>query len=152
MSDASVYPLTLYYESACALCDSEIRNLKLRNHAELLRFVDVSAPDFVAPAGVSPEALLSLMHAQTSEGRWLIGVPVFEAAYRAVGLPGVSRLLQWPGVRQFARYAYPVVARHRHRLPRWLPELVFGTALRRAATRAHQQRCDEGVCARPHQG
>ena len=142
------YPLTLYYESACPLCLSEMTNLMLRNTQGLLQFVDVSAPDFQVPEGVTREALLTLMHGHTANGEWLRGVTVFELAYRAAGLPQVSRLLSNRWLRPVADRLYPVIARNRHHLPRWLPHLMFETALRRAAEQAHQQRCDAGVCQR----
>jgi predicted DCC family thiol-disulfide oxidoreductase YuxK len=140
------YPLTLYYESACPLCLSEMTNLMLRNQQGLLRFVDVSAADFQVPQGVTRTALLSLMHGYTANGHWLQGVAVFELAYLAAGLPQVSQLLASRWLRPLANRLYPVIARNRHRLPRWLPHLLFETALRRAALRAHAQRCEAGVC------
>ena len=43
--DPAIYPLTLYYESACPLCNAEMSNLMLRNTGGHLLFADVSAPD-----------------------------------------------------------------------------------------------------------
>jgi DCC1-like thiol-disulfide oxidoreductase len=40
------YPLTVLYEETCPLCKLEIDNLRARDAKGLLRFVDVSAPDF----------------------------------------------------------------------------------------------------------
>jgi predicted DCC family thiol-disulfide oxidoreductase YuxK len=142
------YPLTLYYDASCPLCLSEMRNLMLRNHWALLRFVDVSAPNFVAPAGVTRTDLLSLMHGQTAQGQWLRGVAVFELAYRAAGLPQVSWVLGLRWLRPFANRLYPVIARYRHQLPRWVPRLLFETALRRAAQHAQQNRCDAAQCVK----
>jgi predicted DCC family thiol-disulfide oxidoreductase YuxK len=144
----SPYPLTLYYDAACPMCHSEMQNLMLRNRADQLRFVDVSAPGFQSPdAQVSVDAMLRLIHARTPDGRWIVGVDVFRLAYRAAGLPAVARALSLPGLRQAADALYPWMARHRQRLPRWLSKLVFEKAVRRAAAQAAARRCDGAACA-----
>ena len=48
---AATYPVTLYYDSACPLCDTEMHNLMLRNQAGQLRFEDVQAPRLYLPRG-----------------------------------------------------------------------------------------------------
>ena len=144
----SLYPLTLYYDGACPLCMAEMRNLMLRNQREQrLRFVDIAAPGFEAPAGVTRDALARLLHAQAPDGTWLRGVDTFVAMYEAVGVPWVARALSAPGLRPLADQLYPWVARNRRLFPRWLAHLVFETAMRRAAQKAVPA-CADGVCRR----
>lgn len=143
------YPLTLYYESACPLCNAEMRNLMLRNTGDQLRFVDISAPGFIdLPAGTSMQDLLTLIHARTADGRVLKGVEVFRLAYQAVGLCWLSSTLRVPVLRRLAEWGYPVLARNRHRIPRRLVGWLFEGAARRASERAASARCDAGSCAR----
>ena len=148
MSNHTIYPLTLYYESACALCNGEMTNLMLRNTEGKLRFVDVSAPGFRSPPpGTTADDLLELIHAQKADGSVVRGVEVFRLAYRAVGLDWVVAPTRWPLLGRLADKLYPVIARNRHRLPRGLTHLLFETATRRAAERAASRRCDaEGTC------
>jgi predicted DCC family thiol-disulfide oxidoreductase YuxK len=142
MNDARAYPLTIYYESACALCNSEMTNLRLRNTAGLLRFVDVSDPAFDSPPpGTHREDLLELIHAVRGDGTVIRGVEVFRLAYAAVGLTWVRRALSLPLLRGLAERSYPWIARHRHRFPTWLSHVLFETGIRRAAERAAQRRC-----------
>lgn len=144
----SLYPLTLYYDGACPLCMAEMRNLMLRNEREQrLRFVDIAAPGFEAPAGVTRDELARLLHAQAPDGTWLRGVDTFVAMYEAVGVPWVARALSAPGLRPLADRLYPWVASHRHWVPRWLVHWVFETAMRRAAQKAVPA-CADGVCRR----
>jgi predicted DCC family thiol-disulfide oxidoreductase YuxK len=145
----AIWPLTLYYDGACPLCSAEMQNLMLRNQQGLLEFVDISAQGFEAPPGVTQDALMTAMHGHWAQGEWLRGVPVFEAAYSAVGLPQVSRVLHHPLVRPMAEVLYPVVARLRHRIPAWVAQRLFGTALRRAAQVAAKARCDGMQCTAP---
>ena len=146
--NATLYPLTLYYDGACPLCRAEMHNLMLRNTAGLLAFVDVSAPGFDSPPpGTSLTDLLDLIHARRADGEVLRGVEVFRLAYAAVGLPWVGRLTRLPGLRTLSEALYPVVARNRHRLPRRLVVSLFETGWRRAAERAAQQaHCRDGRC------
>jgi len=144
----TIYPLTLYYESACPLCNAEMANLRLRDTKGLLRFIDVSAPGFDAcPPGTALDDLLALIHGQTADGRVLKGVEVFRLAYSAVGIPQVAALTRLPGIAPLSERVYALIARNRHRLPRKLISAVFEHALRRAAERAAAQRCDGGICS-----
>ena len=146
---AGIYPLTLYYESACPLCNAEMSNLMLRNQGGLLRFADVSAPGFYdVPEGTTMQDLLALIHAKTADGRVIQGVLVFELAYRAVGLGRISAALRLPVLRPLADWGYPILARNRHRIPRRLVSLLFEGTVRRAAERAASARCDAGTCSR----
>ncbi|MCB4366340.1 DUF393 domain-containing protein [Hydrogenophaga taeniospiralis] len=144
----NLYPLTLYYDGACPLCMAEMSNLMLRNErAQRLRFVDIAAPGFVAPTGVTRDDLARLLHAQAPDGSWLRGVDTFVAMYGAVGISWVARSLSAPRLRPLADRLYPWVAGHRHLFPRWLAHAVFETALRRAA-RQSVPACADGVCRR----
>ncbi|RLJ39016.1 thiol-disulfide oxidoreductase DCC family protein [Acidovorax sp. 106] len=140
---AATYPATLYYDSACPLCDTEMHNLMLRNQAGQLHFEDVQAPGFTCPEGVTREALLTLMHARTASGQWLSGVAAFEVAYAAVGLGWVMAPARIPLLRAGMDALYPVIARNRYRAPAWVIRMFFGKALRRAAERAAAQQCTD---------
>lgn len=144
------FPLTLYYDSACPLCDGEMRNLMLRNTAGLLNFVDIADPAFDAPPpNTNREQLMALMHGLTADGRVLRGVEVFRLAYGAVGIPQVAAITGRPLVAPLSEALYARIARHRYLVPRWLSHLIFGTALRRAAERAARANCTNGNCALP---
>ncbi|MBW8721530.1 MAG: DUF393 domain-containing protein [Polaromonas sp.] len=147
--DPTTYPLTLFYESACPLCNAEMSNLMLRDTEGHLRFADVSAPDFTdVPAGATMQDLLALIHARTADGRVLKGIEVFRLAYEAVGLGWVSAAMRMPLLRPLAEWGYPVLARNRHRIPRGFVRLLFEGAVRRAAERSALARCDGGSCSR----
>ncbi|BEU95563.1 DUF393 domain-containing protein [Acidovorax sp. DW039] len=150
---AALYPVTLYYDSACPLCETEMHNLMLRNQAGQLRFEDVQAPGFICPEGVTREALLTLMHARTASGQWLSGVAAFEVAYAAVGLGWVMSPARIPLLRAGMDALYPVIARNRYRAPAWVIRMFFGKALRRAAERAAAQQCtDQCMLDRTQEG
>lgn len=146
----SIYPLTIYYDASCPLCNGEMQNLMLRNTSGHLRFVDVSPAEFVSPLADTPrEDLMSLIHARRADGQLVRGVDVFQLAYRAVGLAWVVAPTNWPVLRQLARKAYPLLARNRYRIPRWLIHIMFEGPTRKAAQRAAQRaRCNDQTCSR----
>lgn len=149
--DPAVYPLTLYYDAACPICNGEMRNLMLRNTTGLLRFVDISSPGFSAfPAGTDMQALMALMHARRADGRLAIGAEAIRLAYRGAQLGWLARVMALPLLRTVCDRAYPIVARNRYRIPRPIARLVFETALRRAAERrAGASPCRDSVCGMP---
>jgi predicted DCC family thiol-disulfide oxidoreductase YuxK len=144
-----IYPLTIYYESACPLCNAEMTNLMLRNTDQLLEFADISAPGFDAlPDGTTLQAMLEIIHARRADGVVIRGVEVFRLAYDAVGLSRVAGALRLPVLGWAADRSYPWVARNRHRFPRALIRLLFEGETRRAAERAAGTRCTSAACAR----
>ncbi|MFN9746967.1 MAG: thiol-disulfide oxidoreductase DCC family protein [Betaproteobacteria bacterium] len=152
--NVSLYPLTIYYDGTCPRCTAEIDNLRLRDADARLRFVDCSPADFVSPIpGADRSALMNVIHAVGAQGTVLLAVDVFEAAYRAVGLPWVSRVLVHPFLRPVADRVYPWIVRNRYRLPRALIRGLFERAARRAAEQAAaRNRCVDEACRMPPQG
>jgi predicted DCC family thiol-disulfide oxidoreductase YuxK len=133
------FPMTLFYDGACRLCQTEMRSLQARDSRGLLLFVDISLADFRAfPAGTDRAVLMGQIHAQRADGTLLRGVAVFQVAYDAVGWTWVAQLLRWPGVRAFSERLYPFIAQHRYPLSRspllWLFELSRRAASRSAAS------------------
>jgi predicted DCC family thiol-disulfide oxidoreductase YuxK len=87
----AIYPLTIYYDASCQLCNGEMSNLMLRNTEGLLAFVDASPPGFESPVpGATQHDLMNMIHAVRADGEVVRGVAVFRLAYGAVGLGWVT--------------------------------------------------------------
>lgn len=143
----STFPLMLLYDGACPLCKLEIDNLKARNEAGLLRFADISAPDFdPTPYGVPLDEMMAQIHAISSDGTLVRGMEVFRLAYSAVGLGWITRPTGWPVLKPLFDKAYRQLARHRYRVSGRFAWLMFGIAARRAERRSRA--CREGSCER----
>lgn len=141
----SLYPLTLLYEETCPLCKLEMDNLKSRNDKGLLKFVDVSAPDFDAePYGVSLTDMLDVIHAVKADGTIIKGTEVLRHAYGAVGFGWMVSPTGWPLLRPLFDRAYMHLARNRHRVS----EKFGGLLAAVAAARAHRRMraCKVGKC------
>jgi len=141
---SSIYPLTLYYDSHCPLCLAEMQNLMLRNEQGKLIFTDIHAADFIPPTGYSQKTLLERIHAKQADGQIIHSLEVFRRAYEAVGLGWVTSFTRWPLLGRFLDSFYPIFARHRHRIPKFISQGIFNYAARRAL----KNRCDaNGSCS-----
>jgi predicted DCC family thiol-disulfide oxidoreductase YuxK len=120
------WPLTLYVDDACPLCHAEMAGLAARDRGGCLRMVDCSPAGFhdadTLAAGYTQEALLRRIHARDAQGRWLVGIPVFAAAYEAAGIRWFARLLRLRALRPLWEPGYALFVRNR----RWLARI--GTA------------------------
>jgi predicted DCC family thiol-disulfide oxidoreductase YuxK len=142
------FPLTLLYDGACPVCNLEMDNLKARNTAGMLRFVDISVPFFdPVPYGTSLEAMNGLIHAVRPDGSLVIGTEVFRLAYGAVGLGHLAAPTGWPLLRSAFDAAYKVFARNRYGISSAVGPLLTRIAALRANRRS--QACAQGVCSPP---
>jgi predicted DCC family thiol-disulfide oxidoreductase YuxK len=151
----AIYPLTLLYDGACPVCNLEMDNLKTRNAAGLLSFVDISAPGFDdSPYGASIAEMNALIHAQRADGGLVIGVEVFRLAYGAVGLGRWAAPTGGPVLKPLFDAAYAVFARHRYFFSRYATPLIRWIANRRIEANARRallasQACKGGSCELP---
>lgn len=143
------FPLTLLYDGACPVCNLEMDNLKARNTAGLLQFVDIAAPFFdPAPYGASLEEMNGLIHAVRPDGSLVIGVEVFRLAYGAVGLGHLAAPTGWPLLKPVFDAAYKVFARNRYGISSAVGPLLTRIAAVRANRRS--QACADGACDLPN--
>jgi predicted DCC family thiol-disulfide oxidoreductase YuxK len=142
------YPLTLLYDGNCPVCNLEMDNLWARNSAGLLRFVDISTPDFdPRPYNASIAEMNALIHAQRPDGSLVIGVEVFRLAYSAVGLGSYTRFTGWPIFKHLIDLAYAIFARNRYTASRIAMPVISWIAARRAVKRS--KACAQGHCELP---
>lgn len=113
------YPLTIFFDGSCPLCNREIALLTQFDDHQQLRVVDCSATDFAPVEGHARETLMALIHARDAAGAWLIGAPVFAAAYRATGFASIASVWGSPRLQPMWRVVYPWIARNRM----WLSKL-----------------------------
>jgi predicted DCC family thiol-disulfide oxidoreductase YuxK len=108
--------------------------LRKRN-PEALDLVDCSARNFddraIACTGVTRDDLMRHIHARGPDGRWLVGMDVFEAVYAAAGLKGAARWWGNRRLRPVLDRIYPWIARYRQPLSRLRLHRVVGALLAR---------------------
>lgn len=148
---AALHLLTVYYDHGCAICRDEIAAIRLADVGDRIRFVDCSAPDFVAPDPDAPtrDRLMRQLHARSADGQWRVGPAAFAQIYGVVGMPWLARLWGARWLQPLWRRLYPWIAEHRMAIARSPLAPPFLWLLRRAARRAAARRhCADGACAR----
>ena len=146
------YPLTIFFDGSCPLCTREIALLTQFDDQQQLRVVDCSATDFAPVEGHAREAMMALIHARDATGAWLIGAPVFAAAYRATGFASIASLWGSQRLQPMWSVVYPWIARNRMWLSKlgaidgmtWVLHRLHARAAKRAL--AQSQGCKEGKC------
>jgi len=135
-----VYPLEFLYDGNCPICVFDVTHLGRADRRGLLKFIDVTAPDFnAAEFGRSTEELLARIHARRADGVLIEGPEVFRLSWEAIGYGWLVAPTRWPGIAWITERAYRWFARNRMALSR-----RFGGVFERLTPV-----CDEGVCRRP---
>ena len=153
--NAVTFPLTIYFDGSCPLCTREIQLLTRFDTQQQLRVVDCSATDFAPVDGYAREAMMALIHARDAAGAWLIGAPVFAAAYRATGFASIARVWGSQRLQPMWSIVYPWIARNRMWLSRlgainamtWILHRLHERAARQALSLS--QACRDGRCDLP---
>ena len=87
MITAVTWPLTIYYDASCPLCEREISMLMAWDRQSHLQLVDCSPPGFTdahtLEAGLTCNDLMRAIHARDNAGAWYSGIAVFALAYQA---------------------------------------------------------------------
>ena len=139
------FPLTIYYDSSCAMCNQEMSRLKQHDQSNKLLLIDCSSPDFVRPSGAPDTSeMMKLLHVRTVDGAWIIGVPAIRLAYAGVGINIVSDWLGKPYINRMMNRLYPMIARHRYLIPAWLTTAWFNWLVRQAERKSRN--CANGQC------
>ncbi|AMK75349.1 MULTISPECIES: thiol-disulfide oxidoreductase DCC family protein [Methylomonas] len=104
----------LLYDGRCPICRKEVAWLRSRNKYNKLGLQDIHAEEFIPKHyGKSLDELMAEIHGLFPDGRLIKGMPVFYAAYSAVGLGWLIAPARWPLLRPLFDSLYAWFARHR---------------------------------------
>ena len=132
------YPLTVFFDGACPICDREIAVMKRLDRRRQLEFCDFSAQEYdAASSGFAAADLGAVIHARWADGSVITGVEVFRAMWEAVGLGFLARLSRLSLVEPLVLKAYAWFARNRMRLT-GRSHACVGDACRSALSNRHR--------------
>lgn len=117
------YPLTIFYDGSCRICEREMRVYRRSNPSRRLVFVNISHDDFVPEEyGKSMDDFAARLHVRDAQGNFSTGVDAFLVIWNAYPpgsfYPLLSRIVAFPPLLILARMGYALFARYRPRLPR----------------------------------
>ena len=99
----------LFYDGQCPLCTKEINLLSRWKNSEL-QLTNLHEAQKLAK---SKNEMLSVLHYQTSDGDWLLGLDATVAAWSHTKLGWLFKPLRWPLIKPLADYIYNNWAKRR---------------------------------------
>ncbi|MCF6178190.1 MAG: DUF393 domain-containing protein [Geopsychrobacter sp.] len=84
MANSSKFPLQVFYDGSCGVCSREMRVYQRRESAARLKFIDISAPGFIAADhDRSFSEFMQELHVRDAEGQFHTGVAAFARIWSA---------------------------------------------------------------------
>ena len=108
------YPLTVFFDGECPICNHEIGVMKWLNRRNRLDFIDFADSGYDANlTGLPRTELGHVIHARWADGSTIVGVDVFRAMWTAVGFGLLARLSRIAFVDRLLIKGYEWFAVHR---------------------------------------
>ncbi len=116
--------LTIFYDSTCPLCVSEMQQLRALDSQsqgpDRIAFADIHEEGFRdCYPEIDPQQADRILHGQLADETLLLGLDVTCCAWQLVGRKPWLKVLRWPILRLLADGAYWLFAGNRYRLS-WL--------------------------------
>jgi predicted DCC family thiol-disulfide oxidoreductase YuxK len=111
--DEAVQRHTVYYNSACPVCDAGVCAMQARIEARDVEWVDVHRnPERLAPLGLDLESVRERLHLVDAEGRLQVGAAALVTTWSLQRRWGwILKPLRLPGLRTLSAWAYIAFAR-----------------------------------------
>ena len=107
--------ITIFYDSYCPLCVSEMMQLKDLDTKGKIDLVDINQEDFEKNHPlIDREKANNVLHGQVESGELLTGLDVTYYAWKCVGRKPWLAVLRWPVIRFFADLCYLFFAKYRY--------------------------------------
>lgn len=112
---------TVYYNSACPVCDSGIAAQKSKMQACNIAWIDVhNNPEAAFELGTELESIRERLHVRDASGKMAIGAPALAVLWGQTPGQGLwGRLANWPIISTALSLAYNAFAKGLYRWNRW---------------------------------
>lgn len=108
--------LTVFYDGQCPLCLREMRSLKKHDEHQAITLIDINTEGFEQTyPHIDPVAASNVLHAETKDGKLLLGLDVTAKVWETVGAHRWVAALRWPVIRPVADLGYKIFAKNRYR-------------------------------------
>ncbi len=113
--------ITVYYNSACPVCDAGIASQRVKMQSCDIAWVDVhNNPDAVLEIGADLESVRERLHVKDETGRIAVGAAALATLWdKTPGQRIWGRIAQWPLLRSLISTAYDLFAKGLYRWNRW---------------------------------
>jgi predicted DCC family thiol-disulfide oxidoreductase YuxK len=113
--------MIIFYDGNCALCSTEMKQLKQADVENKIVLEDLNVADFSARyPEIDVAKAMTYLHAQKPSGEIIYGLDVTYQAWRIVGKHRWLKLIRLPLIRILADYGYFLFAKYRYPISRFL--------------------------------
>lgn len=129
--------LTMYYDDSCPICRTEAMHMAENN---TIRIMPVSQSlDTLQRFNISQLEAMTYLCVQDDNGVMYKGMEAVRVLYDVAGIKW-AKYLHYPVIKQSSEIIYPLFAKYRYKMPKWLIKKLFGTVA---------EDCTDGVCHLP---
>ena len=109
--------LTIFYDSLCPLCMTEMKLLESNNQYKRLKLIDLHDDNFNKQFPyINKSKAMNILHGELDNGELLLGLDVTCTAWTLVGKHKWLMILRWPIIRILADATYLFFARYRSQI------------------------------------
>ena len=134
--------LTIFYDDSCPICRTEILGF-YSIYPQDMNLISLSqGANELVRHNIKLEDALTLMHVIDEQGRLHIGMEAIRVMYHRLGKSKTAWFTSLPVLNGFFNWLYPIIARHRYKMPVWL----LGINVKDV-----NDACQDGYCQMPAQ-
>lgn len=117
--------ITMFYDDKCPVCRTEAQHLHEKSPNKITIVAVDDAVATLTKAGISHNDAMTYLCVQDNYGHIQTGMAAVRLLYQTAELP-FATALSLPLIKQASEIIYPIFARNRNRVPRWVIKLVYG--------------------------
>lgn len=126
--------ISVYYDDKCPICQSEIEHFSEKYPDRINPIPITYALDELKADGISEIDALTYLHAKDETGKLYKSMDAVRLLYRTCDSK-LALIVSLPIIKECADMFYPIFARHRYKIPKWISYAIFG-----------KPKCENGVC------
>lgn len=127
--------ITMYYDSDCILCTTNAITMHQKAPDKIAIFPAFDALEILNAHGISKLDIMTYVVVQDELGQIHKGMNAVRLLYKTANVP-FYQVLYLPIIKQMSDLIYPIIAKNRHKIPKWLIKFIYGKVAE----------CQNGVC------
>lgn len=125
----------MYYDSDCILCTTNAITMKQKSPDKIEIIPAHLSLDILSKYHISELDIMTYVVVQDELGQIHKGMNAVRLLYKTANVP-FYQVLYLPIIKQMSDLIYPIIAKNRHKIPKWLIKFIYGKVAE----------CDNGVC------
>lgn len=127
--------ITMYYDETCILCTTNAITMQNKAPDKITIIPAHSALDKLSKHNISELDIMTYVVVEDELGQMHKGMNAVRLLYKTANVP-FYQVLYLPIIKQISDLIYPIIAKNRHKIPKWLIKFIYGKVAD----------CQNGVC------